>query len=194
MNVKTYLALSAGLIALAACGGPEKKEGGNASGEAAAAGGSGSDGGALAGGSATLRLEPGEWETIVESVSVEAPNMPQQARDMMAKAMGGSKMSVRHCVTPEEANRPSGDLFSGRKDGNCTSKDFSVSGGRVQGTITCNDPQAGAVNLVMDGRFDPRSYTVSQTMKTDAAGQTMTIKSRVSGRRVGECSAATKEG
>jgi hypothetical protein len=202
--MKTQLILGAAALALAACGGSGKKAEGNAAaggnaarsaGEkgAAAAGPSGSAG---SGGSARgVSLQPGEWETMIESVEIEAPGMPKQVRDMMAKAMGGNRMTITHCVTPQEANRPNGNLFSGKKDANCTYKDFNMAGGRLHGSMTCTgQPGQGSMTMAMDGQFSPQNYTVSEKMVTDAGGSKMTINARVSGRRVGACTADTKEG
>jgi Protein of unknown function (DUF3617) len=191
--MKTRLILGAAALALAGCGSSQKPAGGNAAGDSVSTpSGSASAAGAGAAGGGNL-IRPGEWETKVETVEVDAPGMPAQVKQMMANAMGGSKMTVRDCVTPEEARRPNADLFAGKDRGNCTSKDFSMSGGRLRGTISCpaGNGRTGSMTMAMDGRFGPDSYTVSQNITTDAAGSKMTIKARVTGRRVGECA---KEG
>jgi len=205
--MKTYLILGAAALALAGCGGGEKAADGNrATGEAAtdnAVAGNGAtaavSAGATApagGGGASNLIRPGEWETKIEAVDVDAPGMPAQVKQMMASAMAGTKSTVRDCVTPEEARRPTADLFTGKGKSGCTSKDFSMSGGRMRGTISCPAANGqGMTTLTMDGQFNPESYNVSQTMQAEAAGSRMTIKARVVGRRVGECSADTaKEG
>ena len=199
--MKTQLILGAAALALAGCGGERKEAGGNVSADAAAANQSAAaeapsprgDGGGASGGDL---IQPGEWEIQVAAIEVDAPGMPQQVKDMMAKSIGGSQSTIHDCVTPEQARRPRPDLFAGKNEGNCTSSDFSMSGGRLRGTISCPAPagQAGSVTMVMDGQFSPQSYTATNTMTTDVGGSKMTIKARVSGRRVGECSAATGKG
>ncbi len=201
--MKTRLILGAAALALAACGssgGDKAGEGGNDSASVGAANQSAAakapssaapSGGNGGGGDF---IQPGEWETKVESMEVDAPGMPQGVKDMMTDAMGSMKTTIRDCVTPEEAKRPNADMFAGKDKGNCTASDFSMSGGRMRGTISCpaGNGQPGSMTMVMDGQFSPQSYTVNQNMTTDAGGSKMTIKARVSGRRVGECTAATK--
>jgi hypothetical protein len=192
--MKTQWMLGAALLALAGCGGGHK-DGGNATADgtsptaSASAAATGSGGG-------SVQIQPGEWETKIESVEVDAPGLPPQAKDMLARAMGGSKTTVRNCVTPEQARRPDADMFSGKGRGNCKSSDFSISGGHMHGTVSCpaGEGRLGSMTMVMDGQFSPQGYSVSQNMTTDAGGTKMTIKSRVTGKRVGECSDATKEG
>jgi len=200
--MKTRLILGAAALALASCGssgGDKAGEGGNGSASVGAANRSAaaeapSTAAPSGGGGGGDFIQPGEWETKVESMEVDAPGMPQGVKDMMADAMGSMKTTIRDCVTPEEAKRPNADLFAGKDKGNCTSSDFSMSGGRMRGTISCpaGDGQPGSMTMVMDGQFSPQSYTVNQNMTTDAGGSKMTIKARVSGRRLGECTAATK--
>jgi hypothetical protein len=202
--MKTCLILGAAALALAACGSGHKAVDNGADGETAA-------GNVAAGGSTTAEpsaaapaggggegnlIRPGEWEMKVEAVDVDAPGMPAQVKQMMASAMAGTKKTIRECITPEQARRPSADVFTGNGKSGCTSKDFSTSGGRLHGTINCPAENGGGmVTLTMDGQFNPEGYTASQTMVTEAAGSKITIKARVSGRRVGECSAdSAKEG
>ena len=170
-----------GMLALAACGGPEKAESNAASGEKAESAGSGAPG---------VKMQPGEWETTVETVKVEAPNMPKEVIGMIG---GQQKMTMRSCVTPEQAAEPSGDLFRGKKDGNCTYQNFSVSGGKVKGTMTCSGgDMPGSVSLEMDGQYGGDSYDVSQKMTTTGQGMSMKIETHVTGRRIGDCPAGAQ--
>jgi len=173
--------LSLGLmLGLAACGagGSESGNDASASAKAPAAGGS------------EMKLDPGQWEMTYEVTNVAAPGLPAGA---MA-AMAGQKNKVSVCITPEEAEKPSGDIFSGKNDGNCTRDGFSMAGGRISGTMTCSGGDApGKVTMTMDGRYSANSYALTNKMKTEAQGMAMTIESKASGRRTGDCT-ATKEG
>ena len=176
--MKTYLILGAAALALAACG---KSGGGNES--------SGSGGGLLGGG---VSLQPGEWEMKMEVVNVTAEGLPPGMVDGMKKAAGTTS---RTCMTPEEAKGPKGDIFTGDKSGNCKSEGFSWSGGKIKGKTTCTG-QGGTGNTVMtmDGSYGGQNIDMTMKSETDLAGKPMTMEMRVTGRRVGECSAATKEG
>ena len=178
--MKTKLILGAAALALAACGSSDKS-GGN--GSAAAGGGSSASG---------LSLQPGEWEMKTEVVNVAAEGLPPG----MAEGMKASAATTtRTCMTPEEAKGPKGDLFAGDKSGNCKSEGFSWSGGRIKGKTTCTGQGgAGKTVMTMDGRYSPESIDMTMKSETDLAGKAMTMEMRVSGRRIGECTAATKEG
>lgn len=169
-----------GLLALAGCDNMGKRGAGN---EAAA-----EDRSAPA--AAGVKLRPGQWETTVETLKMEAPGIPADALAMMG---GQQKVTSRSCITAEQAERPSGDLFHGDKEGNCSGKDFSFANGRVSGTIACGGPNmAGKVTLEMDGRYGADSYDISQKMTTTGDGTSMKIESRVVGRRIGDCPAGTQ--
>ena len=178
MRILTGSAAFAALLALTACGSSDKGDG---NGSSAASGG----------GAAGISLQPGEWEMKTEVVSIAAEGLPPGMTEGM-KANAGS--TSRTCMTPEEAKGPKGDLFAGDKSGNCKSEGFSWSGGSIKGTTTCTPPGGGKTVMTMDGRYSPQTIDMTMKSQTDIAGKAMTMEMRVSGRRVGECSAATKEG
>jgi hypothetical protein len=183
--MKTHLILGAAALALAACGGSEKS-GGN--GSAAAGGGSGS---ASASGSG-VSLQPGEWEMKTEVVNVTAEGLPPGIAEGM-KAQGGT--SSKTCMTPEEAKGPKAENFAQNNAGNCKSEAFTWSGGRIKGKTTCTGEQgAGSSVVTMDGTYSAQSIDMTMKSETDVAGKGLTMEMRLSGRRLGECTAATKEG
>ena len=180
--MKTHLILSAAALALAACGSSADKSGGN--GTAADSGGGG--------GSAGISLQPGEWEMKMEVVSVAAPGLPAGMSDSMKQA---ASRTDRTCMTPEEAKAPKGDIFSGDKASGCKSEGFVWAGGRIQGKTTCpGQGGAGQTVMTMDGRYSPQTIDMTMKSQTDIMGKPMTMEMRMSGRRVGECTAATKGG
>jgi hypothetical protein len=180
--MKTQLILGAAVLALAACGNPGGKDGGNAS-SGAAGGGSG----------AGVSLQPGEWEMKTEVVNVNIEGLPPGMAEGMKKQASNTN---RTCMTPEEAKGPKGDMFAGGKN-NCKSEGFSWAGGRIQGKTTCTgEGGTGTTVMEMSGQYSPQSIDMTMKSQTDlgVGGKKMSMEMRVSGRRVGECSAATKEG
>ena len=174
--MKTHLILSAAVLVLAACG---KSGGGNES----------SGGGLLGGG---VSLQPGEWEMKTEVVNVAAEGLPAGMAEGMKKS---ASSTTRTCMTPEEAKGPKGDLFAGDKSGNCKSEGFSWSGGKISGKTTCTGQGGvGKTVMTMDGSYAAQTMDMTMKSETDLAGKPMTMEMRITGRRVGECSAATKEG
>lgn len=185
--MKTQLILGAVALALAACGssgGDKAGEGGNGS-AAAGSGGSGS-------GASAVNLQPGEWEMKMEVANVKVEGLPEGVADAMKKE--GGKAS-RTCMTPEEAKGPKADMFTKDNPANCKSEGFSWSGGRIQGKTVCEGQGGtGKTQMTMDGRYTAQSIDMTMKSETDMMGKPMTMEMRLTGRRVGECTAATKEG
>jgi hypothetical protein len=192
MTTRTAMAAAA-LVALAACG---------KSGQQSQSNGSGGNGSATAtapaqgGGSAPpaaaarSRLNPGQWEVTVE---MAMNGMPAD----VARMMKGTKVTSRSCITPEEANRPNGNIFAGQKANGCTYQDFAVTGGRIHGTMSCagESGRGGHMTMTMDGSYGGDSFDVRTKMDaTGGQGTAMSVDSRTVGRRIGDCPAGMKEG
>lgn len=164
--MKTHLILSAAVLVLAGCGKSGESGGG-------------------------VSLQPGEWEMKMEVVSVAAEGLPAGMADSMKKSAGST---TRTCMTPEEAKAPKGDIFAGNQS-NCKSEGFSWANGKIAGKTTCaGQGGVGQTVMTMDGSYGAQNIDMTMKSQTDLAGKPMTMEMRVSGRRVGECSAGTKEG
>lgn len=180
--MKTCLTITAAALALAACGGSEKSDGSGT--EAAATGGGG--------GGSGVSLQPGEWEMKMEVVDVKAEGLPAGMAEGMKKS---ASTTSRTCMTPEDAKGPKGDIFAGDKSGNCKSEGFKWAGGRIEGRTVCpGQGGAGETTMTMAGTYGARNIDMTMKSETDLMGKPMTMEMRVSGKRVGECSAATKAG
>ncbi|HEX8448169.1 MAG TPA: DUF3617 domain-containing protein [Allosphingosinicella sp.] len=202
--MKTYLVLGAAALALAACGSSGGGKGEGAGNSAAAAGsGGGSAGGAAGAGAAAagtggasdsaVNLQPGEWEIKMEVVDIKVAGLPEGVAEGMKSQAGGG--TNRTCMTPEDAKGPSADMFGKNDPANCKSEGFAWSGGRIQGKTTCQAGNGqGKTVMTMDGRYTPQSMDMTMKTQTDMMGKDMTMQMRVTGRRVGECTAATKKG
>ncbi|MDT9599204.1 DUF3617 domain-containing protein [Sphingosinicella rhizophila] len=177
MKIRLSVAAAA-FLGLAACG-----SGGNGDGDGdAAAGKSGSS----IPGAGEIRLDPGQWEIEHEILSMEAPGMPKEA---MA-SVTNQKTVIKSCITPEQAAKPNADFFAA-KDNGCSYKDFNMAGGRIRGTLSCaSEDRPGSMTMTMDGKYSAQSYEMAVEMKTDAGAGGMTIKSRGSGKRIGDCPAS----
>jgi hypothetical protein len=194
--MKTQLILGAAALALAACGSSRGDDGNAGAGNGSAGNASASNGPAAAatgGGSETgVTLQPGEWEMKMEVVNVKVEGLPEGIAEGMKKE--GAKAS-RTCMTPEEAKGPKPDIFTKDNPGNCKSEGFSWANGRIQGKTTCSgEGGVGKTQMTMDGRYSPQSIDMSMKSETDMMGKAMVMEMRMTGRRVGECTAATKEG
>lgn len=143
---------------------------------------------AAASGTGAMKFDPGEWETTVELLDAQIPGMPdavaKQVRDSMKM-----RTTVTSCMTPEQADRPSEEMLAGN-DGNCRFDNYQMQGGRIQAAMTCQGGADEAANakIVMDGRYTASSFDLQNSIQTRAAGMgDMTMRSRVSGKRLGDC-------
>ena len=58
-----------------------------------------------------VAMTPGMWEVKIKFDSIEAPGLPEAAKAQMSKAM--SEMSIKSCLTKEQAEKPGADFFGG---------------------------------------------------------------------------------
>lgn len=136
-----------------------------------------------------MRLRPGQWEVTSEVVSVEAEGMPEAALSQMRN----TKTTATDCITEAEANQPEAGFLAAQEDMNCSYRDFSMRGGRIKGAMTCSpEGMGGEMAMVMDGTFERDSYAMDMDTEMSNMGgmnMDMTMKMRVSGKRLGACRA-----
>jgi hypothetical protein len=179
--------LAGALLALAACGG-EKGE--SARKGDAAAGGNASDSASAAspsdGAGQRMKLDPGQWESTVET-KISGEGLPPE----VARQMAANKVTSRTCITREQAEKPDGNVFAGKQENGCTAKDFSVEGGRVQGTMICKGKDGrGAMTMTLDGQYGGTSFDIRSKMVMSGTGMSgMTVEAHTVGKRVGDCPA-----
>ena len=132
---------------------------------------------------AETKLKPGMWETTQEVVSMEMPGVPAE----QLKAAAAQKATSQSCITPEQANSSRAEFLANQQQGKCTSADWSMSGGKMKGTMTCAADKAES-NMVMkiDGDFGETSYDIA--IDTEMAGG-VKMKARSRARRIGDCPA-----
>jgi hypothetical protein len=133
-----------------------------------------------------MKIEAGQWEATNEILSANAPGMPEG----MLKQMVGQKTTVQNCITPEQAAKPSANFLAAQENSNCTYQDWSMDGGRMTGTMTCEGGEMpGKMVMTMDGRYGSTSYDMNMDMQTTGLpnNMSMVIKARTTGKRVGDC-------
>lgn len=137
---------------------------------------------------APAKLQPGQWETKVEVAEIEMPGVPPAVAEQLKNTMkSAAATTVTNCVTPEEAERPQGKLFGGTGN-ECRYRDFTMGGGRMKGTLVCNDAaRGGSMTMTTAGTFTATSFAIDNDMLMEGGPQAMTMKARVTGKRLGEC-------
>ena len=137
-------------------------------------------------------VNPGKWQQTATLISIEAPGMPPEAREMMGRAMGEAQVH-EVCLTPEQAKSPREDFFTGA-DQNCRYEHFKWGDGKIDLKLNCQHPNASQT-MVLVGEYEPDSYTMSMTATNQgsAPGQQMVMKMKVDAKRVGECDGKASE-
>lgn len=141
----------------------------------------------------SVKLEPGEWEATQEILDVQMTGLPKDAPANAMKQMIGQKNTIKHCITPEQAANPGADFLSAQKDAKCTYTNMDMSGGTINGAMTCgapNNPKA-VMKMTLKGTYQPASYAMAMEMESQGmqGGMAMKMKIKSSGKRIGDCPA-----
>lgn len=131
-----------------------------------------------------VQLKPGQWEGRFTVKDLDLGNMPGASANMkeqMKSAM--NQTALNYCITPEQAANPSGEMFAGQENKNCTYAGFEAKGGTVKGQVSCKS-QGGTMNATMSGTYAPESYAMDMDMKTAGGpqGAAMAITARSEGK------------
>ncbi len=136
-------------------------------------------------------LKPGKWQHKITLLEFDIPGMPPEARSMMQNAMDRVQQ-YEHCLTPEQAAKPSEDFFT-QANQDCRFDHYQWSGGKIDMKMSCSTPQ-GRMTMVQTGQYRPDGFSTSMTQVIDGGpgGKGMTIKAEVVGTRVGDCDGTEK--
>jgi hypothetical protein len=98
-------------------------------------------------------------------------------------------------MSAEEAANPGAGLFTGeeQKKSKCTIEKFSMTGGHIEQTIACPDPNGKvAMRMTTTGNYTPTSMDGTADMQMDSIMQ-MKMKAKISSRRTGDCKPEDKK-
>ena len=124
-------------------------------------------------------VQPGQWEMISVTKSVEMPNAPPQ----VAKMMAGRTTTVRRCITPREAADGGREMMKAKPS--CTFGRYIMAGGKIDAEMTCSQA-GGTMTAVTTGTYTPTTMS-SMTRMSIKGPAPMTITTSMSGKRVGGC-------
>lgn len=138
---------------------------------------------------AAVKMKPGEWEVTAEMVDNKItgapagmPAMPQQA-----------KVVTKNCLTAAQAEKPTAMFGQGMEQfkNSCTYDSFQMSGGKIDATMHCDLPQGQKVTATTHGTFTDTSMSSESESEVTGMpnGMSVSTKMKVTGRRIGECSA-----
>ncbi len=178
--MRTILALASATLMLAACSGDNGSKAENGSSAKT------SERPAVTG---AMRANPGLWETKITFTSVDAKGMPKQAKAQMLAAMGKG-ITVKTCLTEEQAEKPGAEFFGSAKDSQCAVEDMQVAGTGVAVSMMCKPDAAITIESKMTGQFSADSYAMDVKQKTSGTPMGYFIAAgRVEGKRLGNCPA-----
>jgi hypothetical protein len=133
-----------------------------------------------------LRFTPGKWLSTVTFDEMSMPGLPPAAAKMMQRQMGTSQ-TTESCLTPEEANKPTADFFSGKQ--NCRYDHFKMGGGKIDAKMVCSHGDANQT-FELDGTYSSDEYHMAMKGNVPGPdGQTMTMKMHVDAKHAGACTA-----
>ena len=143
-------------------------------------------------------VRAGKWSTMVTIDSMTAPGMPPEAQSAMRKATSNIR-AVESCVTPEQAKKPTPEMFNGQSD-NCKFAHFKMGGGKIDMDMRCTGDGAGAhvsQKMLITGTYSPDRYAMAMTSTTDTGAPEMgpmTMTMHLDANRIGECNAKKAAG
>lgn len=135
-----------------------------------------------------VQLKPGQWEgrfTVKDIDMANMPGAPADMKDRMKSMM--SQTALKYCVTPEQAANPSGEMFAGQENKNCTYGGFEAKGGTVKGQVSCKS-EGGTMNATMSGTYAPEQYAMDMDMKMEGgpSNMSMAMTARSEGKWIGD--------
>lgn len=137
----------------------------------------------------SLSVKPGLWETKITFKSIEAKGLPEAAKAQMLKAMANG-VTVKSCLTKEQANKPGAEFFGSAKGSNCSVSAIDVSGSTANITMTCKPDGKTTIESKMTGTHSENSYKMDVNQKTSGTpmGDLVTT-GLVEGKWLSECAA-----
>jgi hypothetical protein len=128
---------------------------------------------------ASAQITPGQWEIASTITSIQGSAIPPQ----VAKMMTGKTVTVKNCVTPEQAKQGPMQMLKGSKT--CTVAKFNMVGGRYTSQVVCKQ---GGMTITTSGQgvFTPTTMS-GQGRAVMTGAQSMIQTQTMVGRRVGAC-------
>lgn len=134
------------------------------------------------------RLEPGQYRSTVELVSLDMPGAPAEVTEMMKQSMSGNNATTEYCLTKEEAEKGYEAMAKNSAQGDCDVQRFDVDGGDIDALMVCKSPDGSQGTITMKGTGGRTSSDMTMTIKTDVRGMgKSTMVMRTQHQRIGDC-------
>ncbi|MGB3711075.1 MAG: DUF3617 domain-containing protein [Erythrobacter sp.] len=132
-----------------------------------------------------IKPQAGKYRAQMTFVNADIPNAPEGVVEMMGEQMS---RSYEFCLTPEQAEQGFGEAMRDGQSENCTIGKFSIDGNQMDMSMTCDDPDAGQMEMTMTGTVGRTSSDITMVSKGvfgpmgDAE-----VEMNVKQERIGEC-------
>ena len=134
----------------------------------------------------TPQFTPGAWVTEVKTADLAIEGLNGALSAQLKTGQGGFSMHTdRTCLTPDQAAHPE-RRFLAKGDDNCTYRQFSMTGGKLAGTMHCGD-RGDTSTMTMTGTYTADSYAMNLALDGHDDGARLNMHLSVSGHRVGAC-------
>jgi hypothetical protein len=131
----------------------------------------------------------GQWEMTTEVTNVIQRDKGTPAIDTPK----GSKATVMSCVAEADVKKPQPALFASAGS-DCDYRDVYMQSGRLNATLSCSRAGlSGTIATNVNGSFTADTFEGTATSETSLSGDgDVRIDSKLTGRRIGDCTAAPK--
>jgi hypothetical protein len=149
--------------------------------------------GAAAGqtGAAGVSLQPGQWEMVMRTTSVESPGAPAEAQAGLRAQVGQSQTNL-NCMTAAQARDPIREMRESlvlSQGPDCRFTDEIFRDGVIRIRMAC----PSGSRMSMDGSFTATTFQASLAVSVQGSAGAdmggMRLSANISGRRIGECPA-----
>jgi len=134
-----------------------------------------------------IKPEPGKYRAEMTFINADMPGAPPEMVEMMGESMTNS---YEFCLTPEMAEQGFGEAMKGSQSDNCTINQFNIDGNAIDMAMSCDDPNAGQMEMTMNGTISSTSSDITMVSK-GTMGQMGDVEFEMSVQqeRIGECDA-----
>jgi hypothetical protein len=137
-----------------------------------------------------LSLRAGQWQLSGTMEEMNIPGLPASAQADMRRMIGEkNNFTMEYCLTTEEAKKPRGKFFGGKRSDNCRYESFDMEGGRIDAVMRCEGRPSGSMTMKVSGTYAPESYSTKAAMEVEGENGRpgIEMKMRTEAHRIGEC-------
>jgi hypothetical protein len=139
--------------------------------------------------SEAIVITPGLWETKIQFKDIQGKGMSDSIKTQMMKATGGT-ITVKSCITKEQADKPNSDFFGAAEGSNCTFEKRDISGTTMDVAMTCKPDGKTVIKNTMSGTYSSESYMMDMQQQTSGTPiGDLNMTGTISAKRLGACPA-----